>query len=97
MNKLPVLLPSCFALLYGCNHAEKAGVAQKPNILLIYADDVGLGDLGCYGAKLIQTPNLDADPREEHNLAVEKPEELKEMAEMLRKIKTEYTVEKWHE
>ncbi len=60
MNKLPILLPSCFALLYGCNHAEKAGVVQKPNILLIYADDVGLGDLGCYGAKLIQTPNLDA-------------------------------------
>lgn len=30
-----------------------------PNILIIYADDVGYGDLSCYGAKLIQTPHLD--------------------------------------
>jgi arylsulfatase A-like enzyme len=33
--------------------------AGKPNILLIYADDVGYGDLGCYGATAIDTPNLD--------------------------------------
>src|SRR5512145_1170430 len=30
-----------------------------PNIVLIYADDVGYGDLGCYGAKRVRTPNLD--------------------------------------
>ncbi len=36
------------------------GVAKSaPNIVLIYGDDVGYGDLGCYGAKLIPTPNLD--------------------------------------
>jgi arylsulfatase A-like enzyme len=34
--------------------------AQKPNIIVIYADDVGYGDLGCYGAEVIDTPNLDA-------------------------------------
>jgi arylsulfatase A len=34
-----------------------AGTA--PNIIIIYADDVGYGDIGCYGAEAIDTPNLD--------------------------------------
>ena len=32
---------------------------QKPNVLLIYGDDVGYGDVGVYGSKLIPTPNID--------------------------------------
>ncbi len=33
---------------------------EKPNIIIIYADDVGYGDIGCYGAEVIPTPNIDA-------------------------------------
>lgn len=32
---------------------------DRPNVLIIYADDLGYGDLGCYGAKGVETPNID--------------------------------------
>lgn len=38
---------------------NKAPAQQKPNVIFIYADDLGYGDLSCYGAKKINTPNLD--------------------------------------
>lgn len=34
--------------------------ARPPNVVLIYADDVGYGDLSCYGATAVQTPNIDS-------------------------------------
>lgn len=33
---------------------------RKPNVLILYVDDLGYGDLGCYGAEDIKTPNVDA-------------------------------------
>jgi len=36
-----------------------AAGSRRPNILLIVADDLGYGDLGCYGRKDVRTPNLD--------------------------------------
>lgn len=49
-----LLLLSC--LLAGPSMAE---AAEKPNIIYIIADDLGYGDLGSYGQRLIRTPRLD--------------------------------------
>ena len=38
---------------------QRPQTGHLPNIVLIYADDVGYGDISCYGATRVQTPNLD--------------------------------------
>lgn len=44
--------------------ARSAEPSAKPNIVLIFADDQGYGDAGCYGATDLETPNLDRLARE---------------------------------
>nr|CAA9254989.1 Arylsulfatase [uncultured Armatimonadetes bacterium] len=50
----------------GADRAAGADVpaASRPNLLFILADDLGYGDLGCYGQKRFETPNLDRLARE---------------------------------
>lgn len=42
-----------------CLTTLQAMADQKPNVILIFADDMGYNDLSCYGSKKIKTPNLD--------------------------------------
>ncbi|MEL7121410.1 MAG: sulfatase [Bacteroidota bacterium] len=50
-------LISCF-FLFGCQ-TPKQEASNTPNVIFIYADDLGYGDLSCYGSDSISTPYLD--------------------------------------
>lgn len=53
-------LTSLFALaLSAAFLATGLNAAEKPNLIWIMADDLGYGDLGCFGQKVITTPNID--------------------------------------
>ncbi|MCH5375195.1 MAG: arylsulfatase [Planctomycetes bacterium] len=49
----------CLALLLGFAVLTPAVAADRPNIIYIMADDLGYGDLGCYGQQHFATPNID--------------------------------------
>lgn len=61
MNKAGTALilgTASVALMPGCSRKTEP-VKSRPNIVLIFADDMGYGDLSCYGATGYNTPNLD--------------------------------------
>ncbi|MBL9114627.1 MAG: sulfatase [Verrucomicrobiaceae bacterium] len=54
MNQLRTFITAL--LVIGLPHVL---AAATPNVIIIFADDLGYGDLGCYGSPVIRTPNLD--------------------------------------
>lgn len=56
MTRPLVLAVGLFLL---CSPDAKCAAGTRPNIVVIVADDLGYGDLGCYGAARIKTPNVD--------------------------------------
>jgi arylsulfatase A-like enzyme len=49
-------------LLSGCGQQKKQNAdtsSDRPNIIIVFIDDMGYGDLGCYGSETIRTPRID--------------------------------------
>lgn len=58
MQKFNLFLTAGASLLSSSVFSQSA-IQRQPNILVILADDLGYGDVSCYGAKLLSTPNID--------------------------------------
>lgn len=56
MKKIAIFA-SCLLVSY--NAWAKGGDKTRPNVIIILADDLGYGDMSCYGATRVQTPNVD--------------------------------------
>jgi uncharacterized sulfatase len=59
---MAVMEPATLMAQSAETHAKTA--APRPNVIIIYCDDLGYGDLGCYGSRAIATPNVDRLARE---------------------------------
>ena len=65
---LAAFLPGCVSILddiiaegiYGHqSRPQENSTNRRPNIVILFADDLGYGDLSCYGSKTIRTPKVD--------------------------------------
>lgn len=58
MKKINLIILFCLSVYVGIGQA-KTNEINHPNVLILYTDDLGYGDLSCYGAEAISTPNID--------------------------------------
>lgn len=56
INRKKTVMASALGALAVCN----AATPQKPNVVIVIADDLGFGDVSSYGSKTIHTPNIDS-------------------------------------
>ncbi len=56
---LPLMLVSVSLLTFAATGKASAADSAQPNIVLIFTDDQGYGDVGCFGATDVKTPNID--------------------------------------
>lgn len=59
LSVLLILCSSCKKVDESKPNPETASKDKRPNIVIFYVDDLGYGDVGAYGAKGVQTPNVD--------------------------------------
>ena len=73
--KAVVLILVTVLSTFEANGQEKVRPKRRPNILILLVDDLGIGDIGCFGNTTIKTPNVDQLSKDgvklEHNLAPE--------------------------
>lgn len=54
-----IILPLGALAVAACSPTNEKQVKEQPNVLFIYADDIGYGDLSCNGTSSVSTPNVD--------------------------------------
>ena len=64
MIRKSIVVLACISLAIASQFVAPARAAEKPNILFIFADDWGWGDLSCHGHPYVKTPNIDRLARE---------------------------------
>jgi len=56
----PIWIIAALGIFHSCNAKQESPESMNPpNVIIIYADDLGYGDVGAYGATEIETPNID--------------------------------------